>query len=117
MTRSAVRGFRRKKRSPFPLIFGIIPTGNNNQPKRSYAVNDTIIAAKAKEQHDNFLGRVFAHFSKPKARFVRESTYGIQASGDTRLSSIVRAIEDDVAPIQTEKRLFRGDRRQGRRRL
>ncbi|MBO6167477.1 MAG: hypothetical protein J6P13_03905, partial [Kiritimatiellae bacterium] len=24
-----------KKRSSFPLIFGIIPTANNNQPKRS----------------------------------------------------------------------------------
>jgi len=70
-------------------------------------VNDTIIAMRAKEQHDNFLGKVFTHFSKPKARFVREATYGIQASGDTKLSSIVRAIEDDVAPIQTEKRLSR----------
>ena len=70
-------------------------------------MNDTIIAAKAKEQHDNFMGKVFTHFSKPKARFVREATYGIQASGDTKLSSIVRAIEDDVAPIQTEKRLSR----------
>ena len=55
--------------------------------KRSYAVNDTIIAAKAKEQHENFLGKVFTHFSKPKGRFVREATYGIQASGDTKLSS------------------------------
>ena len=70
-------------------------------------MNDTIIAAKAKEQHENFLGKVFTHFSKPKARFVREATYGIQASGDTKLASIVRAIEDDVAPIQTEKRLSR----------
>ncbi len=48
-------------------------------------MNDTIIAAKAKEQHDNFMGKVFTHFSKPKARFVREATYGIQASGDTKL--------------------------------
>ena len=53
------------------------------------------------------MGKVFTHFSKPKARFVREATYGIQASGDTKLSSIVRAIEDYVAPIQTEKRLSR----------
>ena len=70
-------------------------------------MNDTIIAAKAKEQHDNFLGKVFTHFSKPKARFVRETTYGILASGDTMLASVVRAIDDDVAPIQTEKRLSR----------
>ena len=70
-------------------------------------MNDTIIAAKAKEQHDKFMGKVFTHFSKPKARFVRETTYGIQASGDTKLSSVVRAIDDDVEPIQTEKRLSR----------
>ena len=70
-------------------------------------MNDTIIAAKAKEQHDNFVGKVFTHFSKPKMRFVRETTYGIQASGDTTLASIVRAIDDDVKPIQTEKRLSR----------
>jgi len=58
-------------------------------------------------QHDNFLGKVFTHFSKPKARFVRETTYGIMASGDTMLASIVRTIDDVVAPIQTEKRLSR----------
>ena len=40
-------------------------------------------------------------------RFLREATYGIQASGDTKLSSIVRAIDDDIAPLQTEKRLSR----------
>lgn len=33
--------------------------------------------------------------------------YGIQASGDTQLSSIVRAIDDDIEPIYTEKRLSR----------
>ena len=33
--------------------------------------------------------------------------YGIQASGDTKLSSIVRAIDDDIRPIYTEKRLSR----------
>ena len=32
--------------------------------------------------------KVFTLFSKPKAMFVREATYGIQASGDTKLSSI-----------------------------
>ena len=70
-------------------------------------MNDTIVAAKAKVQHDKFRGKVFAHFSRPKARFMREATYGILASSDTKLSSIVRTIEDDVAPIQTEKRLSR----------
>jgi len=68
-------------------------------------VNDTIIAMRAKEQHDNFMGKVFTHFSKPKARFIREATYGIQASGDTKLSYIVRAIEDDVAPPAAQNTL------------
>ena len=40
-------------------------------------------------------------------RFVEECIYGIQASGDTKLSSIVRAIDDDIRPIYTEKRLSR----------
>ena len=40
-------------------------------------------------------------------KFVEECIYGIQASGDTKLSSIVRAIDDDIRPIYTEERLSR----------
>ena len=53
------------------------------------------------------MGKVFTHFPKPAKRFVEECIYGIQASGDTKLSSIVRAIDDDIRPIYTEKRLSR----------
>jgi hypothetical protein len=53
------------------------------------------------------MGKVFTHFSKPSKRFIEECIYGIQASGDTKLSSIVRAIDDDIRPIYTEKRLSR----------
>ena len=42
------------------------------------------------------MGKVFTHFSKPSKKFVEECIYGIQASGDTKLSSIVRAIDDDI---------------------
>ena len=70
-------------------------------------MNDTRIASKAKDQLANFMGKVFTHFSKPAKRFVEECIYGIQASGDTKLSSIVRAIDDDIRPIYTEKRLSR----------
>ena len=38
---------------------------------------------------------------------MEDCIYGIQASGDTKLSSIVRAIDDDIKPIYTEKRLSR----------
>ena len=70
-------------------------------------MNDTKIASKAKAQLSNFMGKVFTHFSKPTKRFIEECIYGIQASGDTKLSSIVRAIDDDIRPIYTEKRLSR----------
>ena len=70
-------------------------------------MNDTRIASKAKAQLANFMGKVFTHFSKPARKFVEECIYGIQASGDTKLSSIVRAIDDDIKPIYTEKRLSR----------
>ncbi len=70
-------------------------------------MNHTIIAQKTKAQFANFLGKVFAHFSKPTRRFIGEMLYGIQAAGDTKLSSIVRAIDENIKAIQTEKRLSR----------
>ncbi len=70
-------------------------------------MDDSIIAYRAKEQLTKFLGKVFTHFHKPTQRFIGEMLYGIQASGDTKLSSVVRAIDDDIKPIMTEKRLSR----------
>ena len=70
-------------------------------------MNDTKIASKAKAQLAHFMGKVFTHFSKPSKKFIEECIYGMQASGDTKLSSIVRAIDDDIRPIYTEKRLSR----------
>ena len=37
------------------------------------------------------MGKVVTPFPKPTKRFVEECIYGIQVSGDTKLSSIVRA--------------------------
>ncbi|MBO6167422.1 MAG: hypothetical protein J6P13_03615 [Kiritimatiellae bacterium] len=68
-------------------------------------MNDTKIASKAKAQLAHFMGKVFTHFSKPSRKFIEECIYGIQASGDTKLSSIVRAIDDDTRPIYTEQLL------------
>ena len=70
-------------------------------------MNDTRIASKAKARLAGFMGKVFTHFQKPARRFVEDCVYGIQASGDTKLSSIVRAIDDGIKPIYTEKRLSR----------
>ena len=71
-------------------------------------MNDSIIAFRAKEQLGKFLGKVFAHFSKPKKKFLADMLYGIQASGDTQLSSVMRAINDDPDMRHAvEKRLSR----------
>ena len=71
-------------------------------------MNDSIIAFRTKEQLRNFLGKVFTHFSKPKKKFMAEMLYGIQASGDTQLSSIMRAINNDTSMrYAVEKRLSR----------
>ena len=66
-------------------------------------MNDTRTASKAKAQLASFMGKVFTHFPKPSRKFVEEC----MASGDTKLSSIVRVIDDDIRPIYTEKRLSR----------
>ena len=71
-------------------------------------MNDSTIAFKTKEQLGKFLGKVFTHFSMPKKKFLADMLYGIQASGDTQLSSIMRAINDDTAKRHAvEKRLSR----------
>ena len=71
-------------------------------------MNDSTIAFRAKEQLGRFLGKVFAHFSKPRKKFLADMLYGIQASGDTLLSSVMRAINDDSGKCHAvEKRLSR----------
>ena len=71
-------------------------------------MNDSTIAFRAKEQLGKFLGKVFAHFSRPKQKFLADMLYGIQASGGTQLSSIMRAINDDPDMRHAvEKRLSR----------
>ena len=67
-------------------------------------MNDAKIASKTKTQLANFMGKVFTHFSKPSKKFAEECIYGIQASEGTKLSSIVRAI-DDTRPIYTTQLL------------
>ncbi len=71
-------------------------------------MNDTIIALKAKEQLGKFLGKVFTHFRKPAKKFMFDMLYGIQASGDTQLSAIMRSINNDPDKRHSvEKRLSR----------
>ena len=53
------------------------------------------ILAKTQEQISCFLGKLFPHFKKTDFRFLNEMLFGIQASGDTELTSIMREINDD----------------------
>ena len=59
----------------------------------------------AKEQHDNFLGKVFTHFSKTKARFVREATYGIQATAARILPRLHALLSAKSRRLRLELRL------------
>ena len=59
-------------------------------------MNDSTIAFRAKEQLGKFLGKVFTHFSRPRQKFLADMLYGIQASGDTQLSSVMRAIAEGL---------------------
>lgn len=68
-------------------------------------MNRTLIAQRVRAQLDQFSGIVSPRFSKPRARFVREMLYGLQAQQDVKLSSIARALGEDIRPKKTEERL------------
>lgn len=64
-------------------------------------------ARKVRAQIERFSGIFSPHISKPKARFIAEMLFGIQASQDTKLSEISRALDEGIALKKTEERLCR----------
>jgi len=70
-------------------------------------MNYSGLGQKLREQIHGFSGKLSSQFSVPKQRFVEEMVYGICAKEDVKLSAIARSLEEDVALIQTEKRLSR----------
>lgn len=70
-------------------------------------MNHIEVARKLREQIHQFLGIFYPHFSKPKARFIEQMVYGIQASQDVKLSSIGRALNEGIELKKTEERLSR----------
>lgn len=70
-------------------------------------MNDSTVAAKLLAQLRAFLGRFSPHFHKPVARFIGDMLYGIVASKDVKLSSIVRALREKTSPKKVEDRLSR----------
>lgn len=65
------------------------------------------LALKLRGQIHDFSGKLSAHFSKPKRRFIEQMIYGIQASGDVKLSEIARSLNEQISLLKTETRLSR----------
>jgi len=65
------------------------------------------LALKLREQIHGFSGKLSPHFSRPSRRFIEQMIYGIQASGNVKLSEISRSLNERIALIKTETRLSR----------
>lgn len=70
-------------------------------------MNYSAVALKLREKIHEFSGKLSSHFSKPTQRFVEQMLYGIQTSGDVKLSLIARSLGEDIALLKTETRLSR----------
>ena len=66
------------------------------------AMNDSIIAFKAHKQLKRFLGRFSPHFHKPTVQFIGQALYGIQTSGDVKLASWVRMLDEGISAKKVE---------------
>ena len=65
------------------------------------------LALKLREQMHTFSGKLSSHFSQPKRRFIEQMIYGIQASGEVKLSEIARSLNEQIPLLKTETRLSR----------
>ena len=68
-------------------------------------MNRSLIAQRVRDQLERFSGIVSPGFSKPRAKFVAQMLYGLQAQQDVKLSSIARALGEDIHLKKTEERL------------
>ena len=65
------------------------------------------VARKIREHIHGFMGIIYPHFSKPKAEFIGQMIYGIEASQDVKLSEIARSLGEDILLKKTSERLSR----------
>jgi hypothetical protein len=70
-------------------------------------MHDSRIRSRLKAQLTKFSTDLCAELSRPLAKFVTQMLFGIQASQDVKLSNIARALKEEIALIDTEKRLSR----------
>jgi hypothetical protein len=70
-------------------------------------MHDSKTRSRLKAQLTKFAAELCTDLSKPLAKFVCQMLFGIQASQDVKLSNIARALKEEIALIDTEKRLSR----------
>ena len=75
--------------------------------------NNSKIAWKAKAQLGDFSVKVFHDFSKPERKFIAETIFGIQATGNTVLTDIARTLAPDGGARNAENRISRNLMREG----
>jgi hypothetical protein len=76
-------------------------------------MNNSTIAWKTRAQLDDFMVKMFHGFSKPQNKFIRDMVYGIQATGDTILTDIARAVDSEGRHRNVENRLSRNLQAEG----
>lgn len=69
--------------------------------------DDSKLASKIKAHISRFAHRVTEGLGRVERRFVSEMLYGIQAAKDLKVSEIARSLNEEIALLQTEKRLCR----------
>jgi hypothetical protein len=70
-------------------------------------MNSSKIAFNLRKRIGRFSGNVSGGLCLPAQRFVGEMLYGIQAAQSVKLSDVGRALEEEIAMIKTEERLYR----------
>ena len=62
---------------------------------------------------DDFMVKMFHGFPKPQNKFIRDMVYGIQATGDTIITDIARAVAPEDKHRNVENRLSRNLQAEG----
>jgi hypothetical protein len=70
-------------------------------------MHDSKTRSRLKAQLTKFSAELCTDLSQPLSKFVCQMLFGIQASQDVKLSNIARALKEEIALIDTEKRLSR----------
>lgn len=70
-------------------------------------MHDSRTRSRLKAQLTKFSTELCTELSRPLTKFVTQMLFGIQASQDVKLSNIARALKEEIALIDTEKRLSR----------